>query len=71
MLLNILTCIVGVIIGYFVSVIIRTSYTSIGTLEVDHVNELAHVNLKSDDFRSRKKKMVILKVDHDADLSQK
>lgn len=61
----------GVIFGSILANVMRFEFTSFGTLEVDHKRGLVTAKLTSDDFKTRKKKRIVLKINHDADISQK
>lgn len=60
----------GVIFGIILANIFRLKKKSLGTLDIDYKNELATLHLNGLDLTSRKIKRVILKVNHNADLSQ-
>ena len=60
----------GVILGTILANVFRSPKKSLGTLDIDHKNELATLHLDGFDLTSRKIKRVILKVNHNADLSQ-
>ena len=60
----------GIICGIVLANVFRLPKKSLGTLDIDHKNELATLHLDGLDLTSRKIKRVILKVNHNADLSQ-
>ena len=60
----------GVVCGIILANVFRLPKKSLGTLDIDHKNELATLHLDGLDLTSRKIKRVILKVNHNADLSQ-
>lgn len=63
---------VGVIVGSILTTIIRNFRTKSGTLRIDHTNPSKDVyRFEIDDLDSlSKKKRIVLKIDHDANLSQ-
>ena len=60
----------GVIFGIILTNVFRLPKKSLGTLDIDYKNELATLHLDGLDLTSRKIKRIILKVNHNADLSQ-
>lgn len=65
--------IIGMIIGSIISNIIFYYKVGVGTLRIDHTNPEKDVyRIEMGDLdKLKKKKRLILKIDHDADLSQK
>ena len=61
----------GAVFGFILASVFSFKFKSFGILEIDHGNELVAIKLKSDDFKTTKKKLVMLKVNHKANLSQK
>lgn len=72
-LLHYIVLICGLIIGMFLAFIFNRTQTSCGTLRIDHSNPEKDVyRFDVDDLdKLSKKKRIILKVDNNADLSQK
>lgn len=61
---------VGVLFGSALSQILRFEFTTFGVLKIDHKHHLCCVQLEEKDCTKITKKKVVLKVDHNANLSQ-
>lgn len=61
----------GVILGAIIANIIRFERTSFGELKIDPKEDICQVRLNTEDVIKTKKKKIVLKIDHQADLSQK
>lgn len=70
-MLYLLLFLVGIILGAIVSSIIRFERTSFGKLKIDPKENVCQVCLNTEDVIKSKKKKIVLKIDHHADLSQK
>lgn len=62
---------VGVLFGAILSNILRFEHAAFGVFRIDHREETCQVCLNTEDIMKTKKNKIILKIDHDADLSQK
>lgn len=60
----------GVLVGFIFTVLIRDNTKTYGIMLVDHKNELCKVHITSEDLLKSRVKKVILKIDHNADLSR-
>ena len=70
----ILVAIAGVIVGIFASYIYQVVQTAYGTLRIDHTDpekDLYRIDIDGNFDNIAKETRIILKVDNDADLSQK
>lgn len=66
-------CCIGIVIGSIISNIIFYYKVGVGTLRIDYTNPKKDVyRIEMGDLdKLKKKKRLILKIDHDANLSQK
>ena len=70
----ILVAIAGILVGIFASYIFQAVQTAYGTLRIDHTDpekDLYRIDIDGNFDNISKEKRIILKVDNDADLSQK
>ena len=70
----ILVAIAGVIVGIVASYVFQVVQTAYGTLRIDHADpekDLYRIDIDGNFDNIAKEKRIILKVDNDADLSQK
>lgn len=61
----------GAIFGAIIANIIRFEHTSFGELKIDQKKDICQVRLNTEDVAKTKKKKIVLKIDRQADLSQK
>ena len=61
---------VGALFDSALSQILRFEFTTFGVLKIDHKHHLCCVQLEEKDCTKITKKKVVLKVDHNANLSQ-
>lgn len=66
-----LVFLIGVLFGAILSNILRFERTAFGVFKIDHREESCQVCLNTEDVMKTKKKKIVLKIDHDADFSQK
>lgn len=70
----ILVATAGIAIGMFVSYMVLIGKTAYGTLRIDHTNpekDLYRIDIDGNFDNISKEKRIVLKVDNDANLSQK
>ena len=70
----ILVAMAGIAIGMFVSYMVLIGKTAYGTLSIDHTNpekDLYRIDIDGNFDNISKEKRIVLKVDNDANLSQK
>lgn len=70
----ILVAMAGITIGMFVSYMVLIGKTAYGTLRIDHTNpekDLYRIDIDGNFDNISKEKRIVLKVDNDANLSQK
>ena len=70
----ILVAIAGVLVGIIGSYVFQVVQTAYGTLRIDHTDpekDLYRIDIDGNFDNISKEKRIILKVDNDADLSQK
>ena len=70
----ILVAMAGIAIGMFVSYMVLIGKTAYGTLRIDHTNpekDLYRIDINGNFDNISKEKRIVLKVDNDANLSQK
>ena len=70
----ILVAMAGITIGMFVSYMLLIGKTAYGTLRIDHTNpekDLYRIDIDGNFDNISKEKRIVLKVDNDANLSQK
>lgn len=70
----ILVAMAGIAIGMFVSYMLLIGKTAYGTLRIDHTNpekDLYRIDIDGNFDNISKEKRIVLKVDNDANLSQK
>ena len=70
----ILVAIAGIAIGMFVSYMLLIGKTAYGTLRIDHTDpekDLYRIDIDGNFDNISKEKRIVLKVDNDANLSQK
>ena len=70
--MEILSYIIGALVGSIVTIIFQRAFTKVGTIKIDRTNPAKDVyRLEVDDLDSLpRKKYILLKVDAKADLSQ-
>lgn len=70
----ILVAMAGIAIGMFVSYMVLIGKTAYGTLRIDHTDpekDLYRIDINGNFDNISKEKRIVLKVDNDANLSQK
>lgn len=70
----ILVAMAGIAIGMFMSYMVLIGKTAYGTLRIDHTNpekDLYRIDIDGNFDNISKEKRIVLKVDNDANLSQK
>ena len=70
----ILVAMAGIAIGMFVSYVLLIGKTAYGTLRIDHTDpekDLYRIDIDGNFDNISKEKRIVLKVDNDANLSQK
>ena len=70
----ILVAMAGITIGMFVSYMVLIGKSAYGTLRIDHTNpekDLYRIDIDGNFDNISKEKRIVLKVDNDANLSQK
>ena len=60
----------GVIFGSILSNILRWEFTSFGVMKIDHRNKTCQVCLNTEEIIQKKKKKIVITIDHNANLSQ-
>ncbi len=60
----------GVFVGFIFTILIKDNTKTYGIMLVDHENKLCKVHVTSNDLVDHRTKKVVLKVDHNANLSR-
>ena len=61
----------GFVLGTILANVLRNEHTSFGVFQIDPREDTCHVCLNTEDVIKSKKKKIVLRIEHDADLSQK